>query len=117
MADQQLTAAKKQQRFNRGKASNLGSSFNKKPLEGQMPELKNNVYQCGMSQHGNQCTKTTEAIKNYVSREHGKRMELLMDGKEDPPKKPTRPTRLFLSRRDQLRWFPHDDSCVNESPW
>jgi len=64
----------------------------RRPLIGAIEELKANVYTFGTAQQGNLFSKVNTAIGDYCGREHGKPMKLLFEGKESPPKEPTRPT-------------------------
>jgi hypothetical protein len=61
-------------------------------LQGIIAKLGNNVYQYGTQDQGDRLTRTTEAIANYVGREHSKEMQLLVKNqKENEPKEPVMP--------------------------
>jgi hypothetical protein len=61
-------------------------------LQGIIAELGNNVYQYVTQDQGDRFTRTTEAIADYVGREHSKEMRLLVKNqKENEPKEPVMP--------------------------
>jgi hypothetical protein len=69
-----------------------GSNNKKNSLQGNIAKLGNNVYQYGTQDQGDRLTRTTEAIANYVGREHSKEMQLLVKNqKENEPKEPVMP--------------------------
>jgi hypothetical protein len=66
-----------------------GNNNDKNSLQGNLAELGNNIYQYGTRDQGDRFTRTTEATADYVGREYGKEMKLLVKNqKENEPKKP-----------------------------
>ncbi len=64
-----------------------------KKYTGDIAELGTNVYMYGAKNAGNLYLKTTEAIADYVGREYGKAMRVLVkEGKESAPTEPNEPT-------------------------
>jgi hypothetical protein len=64
----------------------------KSSLQGNIAELGNDVYQYGTGDQGGRFTRTTEAIADYVGREYGKEMRLLVKNqKENEPKEAVMP--------------------------
>jgi hypothetical protein len=55
-----------------------GNRNDKNGLQGNIAELGNNVYQYGIRDQGDRFARTIEAIADYVGREYGKEMRLLV---------------------------------------
>ena len=61
-------------------------------LQGDIPELGNNVYLFGSRNQGDSYIKTTEAIADYVGRECSREMRLLVKNQEENlPAEPKEP--------------------------
>jgi hypothetical protein len=82
-----------------------GNRNNKNSLQGNIAELGNNAYKYGTQDQGDRFTRMTEALANYVGREHSKEMRLLVKNqKENKPKEQVMPDKeeanlLFMMKK------------------
>jgi hypothetical protein len=60
-----------------------GNRNDKNSLQGNIGELRNNVYQYGTREQGDRFTRTTEAIADYVGRKYSKAMRLLVKNRRE----------------------------------
>jgi hypothetical protein len=67
-----------------------GNRNDKNSLQGNITELGNNITNMDLQIRVKRFTRTTEAIANYIGREYGKEMKLLVKNhrKETEPKEP-----------------------------
>jgi hypothetical protein len=100
-SNEEETGSRRNRQLTRNEGSNgsykrgayRGNRNDKNSLRGNIAELGNNVYQqYGTRDQGDRFSRTTEAIADYVGREHSKEMRLLVKNqKENKPKEPVMP--------------------------
>ena len=67
---------------------------------GDIAALKGHVYVFGKKNQADMYIRTTEALADYVGREYGKAMRLLVKGTEAAPEEPTHPRKVSVKDED-----------------
>ena len=97
----------------KGKKFNQDSSTGKgKRTTGLVEELGNNVFLYGTRSQGETFIQTKDAIAEYIVREYGRDMHLLIkDGKDSMPQEPTKPTASTTPDPFEMKKYENDLDC------